>query len=109
MSDWMFFSPTEVRIVELLVEGKALSRDEIARKLDESVDGRIRGILATLVARRVLANGPEGYYLHAPDEKRALIRNWLARLEESVSGKVTTKASDETTVGGDGNAGVMQE
>jgi hypothetical protein len=75
--DWLFFSPAEERIVRLLLDHDALSREQIAAKLDESETGRIRGLLACLVARRVLAAGADGYRLNTDAAKRAELRAWF--------------------------------
>lgn len=75
--DWLPFSPTECRVLALLLKGRPLSREELATKLDEAVDGRLRGILATLVARKVLLTTTDGYAINAADGKRQSLREWL--------------------------------
>jgi hypothetical protein len=77
-AEWLPFSPTEKRVVMLLIGSQALSRDDIAQKLDESPDGRIKGILATLVARKVILVTPDGYQVNAPEGKRKALKEWFA-------------------------------
>src|SRR5262245_10571412 len=52
---WLFLSSTEEKIVRLLLAASALSREEIASRIDENADGRLKGILAGLVGRHVIA------------------------------------------------------
>jgi hypothetical protein len=79
-ADWLPFSETEIKVLRLLTEHAALSREGIATALDESVDGRLRGILATLVARHVLAVTSDGYRLNVADDRRTGIRVYLDSL-----------------------------
>ncbi len=78
---WLPFSPTEFRVIRLLLDKGALSREEVARNLDESPDGRIKGIMATLTARRIVAVTPEGYRLNMPEANRPAVSSWLATFE----------------------------
>lgn len=74
--NWLPFSHTEVRVLLLLLRRRCpLSREQIATALDESVDGRLRGVLAALNNRRALMIGSEGYQVNAhADEVPALLR-----------------------------------
>lgn len=60
---------------------RALSREEVARLLDESPEGRIKGILATMVSRRVLAVTGDGYQLNLDVAQVGQVRELLGRLE----------------------------
>jgi hypothetical protein len=81
MSDWAFFDPFEERIVRLLLDHDALSREQIATRLGESAEGKMKPTLASLVARRVLATGADGYRLNTTAEKRDELRGWFATRE----------------------------
>jgi len=74
---WLPFSHTEQRVLVLLLSEGAKSREQIALALDESIDGRLRGILAGLHARRVLHIGDDGYAINAPESTRPALRRWL--------------------------------
>jgi hypothetical protein len=79
-SGWHVFSATEEKVVALLLEkGKPMSREQIASALDESADGRIRGIMATLVSRAVCNVTADGYRLNVnTDADRETLRRLLA-------------------------------
>jgi predicted ArsR family transcriptional regulator len=77
VEEWSPFSETEARVIRLLLDSPPLSRDQIARALDESPDGRLKGIMATLVARDVVLVKSEGYSLNCSEEKKAGVRAWL--------------------------------
>ena len=78
--DWLLFSSTELRVLRVLVDRPALSREQIASALDESAEGRLKGVLAALGARKVILVTADGYQLNAPTESRAVLRTWLAGL-----------------------------
>jgi len=75
--EWLPFSQTETRVLELLLRSQAMSREEIATALDESIDGRLKGVLATLTGRRVLLTTTSGYTVNAPEGRRLALRRWL--------------------------------
>lgn len=77
LTDWSFFNALEERIVRLLLDGP-LSREEIARKLDESADGKVKPTLAGLASRRVLRTTADGYAVNAIGERLTELRSWLA-------------------------------
>jgi hypothetical protein len=83
---WLAVSATEEAVLKLLLEKTALSREQIALALDESVDGRLRGVLATLHARKILAIGDNGYELAIPARGKERLRKWLAVLESDRRG-----------------------
>lgn len=76
-SDWLPFAQTELRIIRLLVGKQAMSREQIASALDESPEGRLKGILAILGSRKVVLVTADGYQLNATTEERPAIREWL--------------------------------
>jgi hypothetical protein len=78
-TDWKWFAPMEEKIVRLLLDGASLSREEIADKIDESPDGKIKGVLAELVERHVLSVQREGYRLNCSEEARPALKEWLGR------------------------------
>jgi hypothetical protein len=86
LSDWLLFSPTELRVIRLLYERGPLTRDALCQKLDESPDGRLKGILATLVGRHVLLVTGDGYALNGPPEYRERVRAWLESVREEEEG-----------------------
>lgn len=81
LADWLPFSPTEFRVLRLLWEKGPLVREELCRKLDESPDGRIKGVLATLVGRHVLLVTSEGYALNCPPDYRERVKAWLDEVD----------------------------
>ena len=88
---WLLFTPTELRVLRLLASGAAMSRLEIARRLDEAEDGRIKPCLAGLVARRCLLVQPEGYRINVLPDELANLRGWLAELDgEGPASQATT-------------------
>src|SRR5688572_18384493 len=72
---WLFFSPLEARIVRALLGGPA-TREQLARVLEEPPDGKLKGVLAELVAREVLASGSEGYRLLLGESTPAKVAAW---------------------------------
>lgn len=82
---WLPFSQTEQKVLRLLLDSGPLSREEIATRLNESVDGRIKGILATLVGRHVLLTTQDGYCLNIKSEDADRIRQFLDGLERGES------------------------
>jgi hypothetical protein len=74
---WLPFSKTERRVLVLLLQKGALSREQIATELDESVEGRLRGILATLVARMVLMVTTDGYQVNVSTGQRQHLLGWV--------------------------------
>lgn len=74
---WCLFSPTEVKVLRYLLAHGATSREDLAVGLEESVDGRLRGIAATLVARKILLVTQSGYAVNAPDESLTGLVSWL--------------------------------
>jgi hypothetical protein len=81
--DWLPFSTTELRIVGLMLSRQALSREQIASALDETVDGRIKGVLASLVSRKVLLVTGDGYQLNAPADARPALKEWVRARESA--------------------------
>jgi hypothetical protein len=75
--EWLPFSETEARVIRLLLDSTPLSRDQIARALDESPDGRLKGIMATLVARDVVNVKADGYALNCSEDKKPVVRALL--------------------------------
>ena len=93
---WLPFSPTEFKVIRLLLERGPLSRDEVAKHLEESPDGRIKGVMATLVARRVVAVTTEGYRLNVGEQNRAVVASWLASAEPALEDIRTTRGGMDT-------------
>lgn len=77
MSSWLTFSPTEVRVIRYLLAHGPTSREDLATGLGESVEGRLRGICATLVARKVLLVTQNGYAVNAADDAIPALEAWL--------------------------------
>ena len=74
---WLMFAELERRVLLALLSDGALSREQLAGKLEESADGRLRGILANLTARKVLMVTADGYAVNAAGEEREGVRGWL--------------------------------
>jgi hypothetical protein len=77
VQEWLPFSEAEVRVIRLMLDSPPLSRDQLARALDESTEGRFKGIIANLVSRHVLLLTAEGYLLNVAEDKKPTLRDWL--------------------------------
>lgn len=77
VSNWRQFSRSELAILRLLLDGKARSREEIARELNESPDGKIKSTLATLADRECLLITQDGYKANLAEDELEAARKWL--------------------------------
>lgn len=81
---WRLFSATEERVLALFLKHRALVRERLCQLLDESPDGRMKGILATLVGRKVLLVTGEGYQINLPDDRLDELKRLLVEPLETV-------------------------
>lgn len=90
LTEWKLFTPTELRVIRLLVERHAMSREEIGTAIDESPEGRLKSVLASLTARRVLKVTESGYVLNVPPGGKKGLREWIKSYmgdDEEVAGE----------------------
>jgi hypothetical protein len=82
------FSEIETRVLLQIGDTPALSREEIARRIKVTPDGRLRGILSTLGQRGVLQVTNDGYRLAcAPSAREGFKAALLVSLEEGQNGR----------------------
>jgi hypothetical protein len=80
---WLVLSPLTARVVRLLCASGWLSREDIASKLGENPDGKLRELLTDLAERHVLeSSNKRGYHLMIPDSAnpdafRGTVLDWL--------------------------------
>jgi hypothetical protein len=74
---WSYFSDLEAAVVQLLLDGGAMSGGEIARRLDESQGGRLKAALPALVDRSVLRITKDGYVVNAAPSQLPAVRALL--------------------------------
>jgi hypothetical protein len=81
---WLVLQPLTARVVRLLCVAGWLSREEIAARLGESAEGKLRELLTDLAERKVLeSSSKKGYQLLLPDDRdpEAFRREVLAWLD----------------------------
>jgi hypothetical protein len=83
---WRLFSPLEARVVRLLLDGPG-TRERIARVLDEAADGKLRYVLAELVAREVASTGADGYRLVLAGGERPAVAALLDGIQAEDGGR----------------------
>jgi len=81
LSNWLLFTKAELAILRLLADGRARSREEIARELGESPEGKLKGLLANLGDRLCITVRPDGYRINAHDDELPELRRALGSLE----------------------------
>ena len=91
-SNWQFLSPLTLRVVRLLASKGWLTREEIARELNEPPEGKITVLLPDLVDRGVIESSPrKGYQIAMPSDAdperyRTSLLAWLDRLSLASNG-----------------------
>lgn len=77
LRDWLAFSAAEQGVLKILVRGVARTREQLAREMEESADGKLKILLANLVLRKVIIVTDDGYAVNAPASKLPGLRTWF--------------------------------
>jgi hypothetical protein len=75
-SDWLVWSDVERQMLIALLTLGPRKRSALAAAVERSEDA-VKDLIANLTAKKILVNGPEGYAVNIPAERRAELLAWL--------------------------------